>query len=384
MTGPYKYPVAMLICLCLFSVVAAGQFRFSGQFSGFMQYAPDVYQDFSVAGRYIPQLNYKIPFNTEHLIDFEASANIFGSMDAALFEDAYFDHKVKAYRYWARYSNARMEVRIGLQKINFGSAQMFRPLMWFDRMDPRDPLQLTDGVKALLGRYYFLNNANIWVWGLYDNNDLKGYELTPVSKRRPEAGGRIQLPIPKGEAALTYHYRMADPASLFPPWSSTRPSFEEVGEHKVGFDFKINAAAGFWLESSWTRFTRNLGIYTHQEMITAGTDYTFDAGNGLLATFEQSIYSYDQNAFEFAHNTTISALSLRYPLNAFDKISAMVYRNWTNNDNYFFLNWEKEFNRFLFYVTGFWNPISYFLPGQTGGSNRFAGKGVQVMVVWNH
>ena len=67
--------------------------------------------------------------------------------------------------------NNKLHIEPGLQKINFGSATMLRPLMWFDQVDPRDPLQLTDGVWGVLGRYYFLNNANIWLWGLYGNKN---------------------------------------------------------------------------------------------------------------------------------------------------------------------------------------------------------------------
>jgi hypothetical protein len=63
---------------------------------------------------------------------------------------------IKPYRLWARYSTSQLEIRAGLQKINFGSANILRPLMWFDQMDPRDPLQLTDGVWGILGRYYTL------------------------------------------------------------------------------------------------------------------------------------------------------------------------------------------------------------------------------------
>jgi len=55
---------------------------------------------------------------------------------------------------WIRLSTKQFELRAGLQKINFGSATLLRPLMWFDKIDPRDPLQLTDGVYALLARYY--------------------------------------------------------------------------------------------------------------------------------------------------------------------------------------------------------------------------------------
>jgi len=83
------------------------------------------------------------------------------------------DSKIKPYRLWVRLSTERFELRAGLQKINFGSASMLRPLMWFDHIDPRDPLQLTDGVYGLLGRYYFQNNANAWLWVLWGNDKTR-------------------------------------------------------------------------------------------------------------------------------------------------------------------------------------------------------------------
>ncbi|MDO8896287.1 MAG: hypothetical protein Q7V19_01460, partial [Bacteroidales bacterium] len=112
--------------------------------------------------RYIPQLNYKIQ-KKKNLFDFEASANINGALSFFNFDSVSADANLKPYRFWARYSGDQLELRLGLQKINFGSASMLRPLMWFDKVDPRDPLQLTDGVWGLLGRYYFLNNANLWL-----------------------------------------------------------------------------------------------------------------------------------------------------------------------------------------------------------------------------
>ena len=395
MYGVIKRYGACLLLFCLFAQKGVAQdtihserkarpylhhLRFSGQGSGWLQYAPDSYFNLSAGGRYIPQLNYKIPLSKGRLFDFEASANINGIMDAHLFDDTWFDYEVKGYRLWARYSENQMELRVGLQKINFGSAQMLRPLMWFDRIDPRDPLMLTDGVKAALWRYYFLNNANIWIWGLYGNNKPKGYEFTLGKKEYPEAGGRLQLPIPKGEAALTYHYRVTDPKSLFFPGSSS--PYEQVGEHKVGFDFKINTIVGIWLETSWTRFNRELGVYTNQEMVTVGADYTFGLGNGLTTTLEHFTYAYDQKAFRFNHTTTLSAFALSYPINAFDNIRAIAFYHWKEEHGYLFLTWQKQLNRFSFYLMGYWNPKIISIPGMRG--DRFAGKGLQVMVVWNH
>ena len=42
------------------------------------------------------------------------------------------------------------------QKMNFGSAIILRCLTWFNSIDPRDPLQATDGKTGPLLRYYFL------------------------------------------------------------------------------------------------------------------------------------------------------------------------------------------------------------------------------------
>lgn len=359
-------------------------FRFSGQLSGWAQYTPDIGMDFWLGGRYIPQINYKIPLKKKPdlLIDFEASINIYGDMGVHFFDSIAFDGKIKPYRIWARFSSQRMELRLGLQKINFGSASMFRPLMWFDRMDPRDPLQLTDGVYGLLCRYYFQNNTNLWFWGLYGNHSTKGYEILSTDKRYPEGGMRAQFPIPRGEIAGSYHFRMANTKLLA---SYGLPiKYDAIGEHKIGFDMKLDVVIGLWLEASWTTFNRNLDNYTNQEMFTLGMDYTFNVGNGLNFVFEQMVYSNDKSPFAFSNVTTFSGLSLSYPIGMFDNLSAMVYFDWINTNAYVYLSWQKDYNAVTFHVIGYWNPKQYALPGQSIENNRFAGKGLQFMVVWNH
>ena len=116
----------------------------------------------------------------KRLIDFEASANIYGNAGIHFFDSASADGNISPYRVWGRYSTKQLEVRLGLQKINFGTATMLRALRWFDEVDPRDPLQLTDGVWGGLARYYFLNNTNIWIWVLYGTDRPKGMELMEV------------------------------------------------------------------------------------------------------------------------------------------------------------------------------------------------------------
>ena len=162
--------------LFLFATVSAQEenrssFRFSGQVSAWGQFTPDIDKSLWTGGRYIPQINYERLFQKNNKIDFEISVNIFGECGIKPFSEFESNIPVKPYRIWARYSTDRMEFRAGLQKINFGSAQMMRPLMWFDKMDSRDPLQMTDGVWGGLFRYYFKNNVNIWLWGLTMNKD---------------------------------------------------------------------------------------------------------------------------------------------------------------------------------------------------------------------
>ena len=42
-------------------------------------------------------------------------------------------------------------------------------------------LQITGGVDALLVRYYLLNNANLWLWGVRGRDETRGWELLPTT-----------------------------------------------------------------------------------------------------------------------------------------------------------------------------------------------------------
>ncbi|MBN1416912.1 MAG: hypothetical protein JW973_17580 [Bacteroidales bacterium] len=360
--------------------MAQDSLQFKGQMSAWALYNPDIALPVYLGGRYIPQLNYSIQLPKQGLIDFEASANINGLFGFHPFDTGNADGKIKSYRLWARYSTQQFELRLGLQKINFGSASMLRPLMWFDKLDPRDPLQLTDGVWGLLIRYYFLNNANIWLWGLYGNEDPKTWEIGKTNQHYPELGGRLQSPVPRGEVALSYHFRMADARDF----DSTYAAYGEVPENRMGLDGKWDIGVGLWVEGSWINKGKNIGSYTNQEILNAGIDYTFGIGNGLNMIIEQLVMSYDEKPFAFSNTIAFSGLSMSYPIGLFDNVGVIVFYDWTNNAIYNFVNWQKQFNRISLYFMAFWNPKDYQIPLQEDSGNLFAGKGVQVMVVWNH
>ncbi len=359
---------------------AQDSLMFKGQLSAWALYNGGLDLPVYMGGRYIPQLNYEISLQNDRLIDFEASANINGNFGFHPFDSISPDGTIKPYRLWGRYSSRQFEVRAGLQKINFGSANLLRPLMWFDEVDPRDPLNLTDGVWGVLARYYFLNNVNIWLWSLYGNEDPRGWDFAGTNRDLPEFGGRVQSPVLAGEAAVSYHHRVLDTRGV----NSTIPEFARIQENRIGLDIRFDLVVGAWLEGSWVNNNKDLGSFTNQELINIGVDYTFGIGSGLYLIFEQLFVSYDQKAFQFQDPVTFSLMSLSYPLGLFSNIQGIVYYDWDNNNLYNFINLRRDFSHFAIYLMAYWNPEDYRIPTQETIQNLYAGRGIQLMLVLNH
>lgn len=359
---------------------ASDSLRFGGQLSVYTHFNADNALPWWNGGRYIPQLNYEYRLPQRRLLDAEASLNAYGNAGWNPGDSAAYNGDIKPYRIWLRYSSAQFELRVGLQKINFGSAQILRPLMWFDRIDPRDPLQLTDGVWGALARYYFLNNANIWIWGLYGNEEPKGWEALNTVKSIPEFGGRVQFPVPRGESAFSYHHRVASGKNL----SDSTLHDLDLPENRLGFDTRFDWVIGAWLEASWTFYDEDLGPLSHQQTVNLGGDYTFGLGNGLMLRAEQLFASTGHRAFNFDATTTFTLLQASYPIGIFDNLSAIVYYDWTNRNIYNFLNWQRQFNRFTLYIMAYANPKDYRVPTQDAGEVLYAGYGIQLMAVLNH
>jgi hypothetical protein len=291
-------------------------------------------------------------------------------------------HDLKAYRLWLRFSTSQFEIRAGLQKINFGSANLLRALMWFDSIDPRDPLQLTDGVYAILTRYYFLNNANIWFWILYGNDRTRGWEVFVSDQKKPEFGGRLQVPLFSGEMAFTYHHRDIDAGkSLAAPYLFTDL---RVPENRIAIDGKWDVEAGVWMEAVLIYRDLPYKDFNYQQQTNLGIDYTFDLGNGLHAIAEHFNLRFSDKAFGNGVGISMTAFSLDYPLGLLDDFTAMVYYEWDQKNWYRFLRWQRTYDNWIFYLMAFWNPEQYQLYQLTNQENLYAGKGLQLLVVFNH
>ena len=332
--------------------------------------------------RYLPSLSFHEPLNKKYRFRFETSLNIypsgqFGREYRRSTEESPLT--IKPYRLWIRLATDQFEARLGLQKINFGSAVLLRPLMWFDRIDPRDPLQITDGVYALLFRYFFLNNANIWFWALYGSDSTKGWEVFPTSRKGAEFGGRLQYPLWAGEIGFAFHHRQTDFSSVM----ESRGKYEQIPEARFALDGKWDVGVGLWFEASLVHKSTDL-FYAYQKMATLGCDYTFGLGNGLHLLLEQFFLNMSGRAGEFSDTKKFSAISADYPLGLLDKATSIVYYDWSNRETYKFVDLQRLYDRWSYHLILFWNPRQYSLYRNSDADFLLGGKGWQFMIVFNY
>ncbi len=362
--------------------------HFNGQLAAWSGVQAAAVPVWMAGGRFVPTLTGSSKPDGRAVWDMETSLNINGSLGWSRDSLASYTGRIKPYRIWIRYSTSRFELRAGLQKMNFGAAKMLRPLMWFDGMDIRDPLQLTDGVYGLLSRYYFAGNATLWAWALAGNHRPKGYEWVGTARLKPELGGRVQLPAGPGEVGISYHYREADPRNSLIAGAAqyTRSS---LAENRMGFDGKWDVGVGLWVEGSLTALEkdRQLLLPTRTDMLNLGMDYTFPLGNGLGLTLEYFRYHAGDRFFTGGAGANVLASMASYPLSLIDNVSVMTFcipspgrTLWMN-----YLSWSRTYDQLSVYLIGFISPEDIALPVMAlqRGSNGFAGKGIQLMLSYN-
>jgi hypothetical protein len=230
-----------------------------------------------------------------------------------------------------------------LQKINFGSASMLRPLMWFDQMDPRDPLQLTDGVWGLLGRYYFLNNANIWLVGTCTatKGPRPGKLVKPASQILLNSAAALQIArITRRGSTYHFHHRTVDTTTI-----STLSALVSKNYPRV---VTVLTENGMWASASGSKRpgyknTVTLGPLTHQEIINLGADYTLGYRKRTEYHLASICFSLPIRRHLPLPTRCISpGTSASYPIGMFDNISTPSYITTGPIDNtYNFINWRK-------------------------------------------
>jgi len=322
--------------------------------------------------RYIPQISLRHALKDETFVDGDFSLNTYVNIANQTTDSG---HDLRFYRAQLRYATAQSETRIGLQKIDFGPARLLRPLRWFDQINPNDPLQMTEGVYALMYKYHTQKNTGVWLWGLFGNDDPKGHEILTTAAEEPEIGGRIQYPLFNGEMAVTAHTRIID---------GNRLTSADFAEKRIALDGQWDLGIGLWFESVFQHQSGPLNALNWTKLISVGGDYTFDIGNGLYVLSEHMLSVLSEDALAWEEEAHVSALSVNYPLGITDQLTASTYYDWENREWYNFLTWQRQYDSWGFYCIGFWNPDSNPMNQNQNEQNFFAGAGVQLLVVFNH
>lgn len=218
------------------------------------------------------------------------------------------------YRAWLRLSIQQTDIRLGLQRLNFGSATIIRPLQWFDVLQALDLLESTEGVNAALLKSYFPNNSTLWAWAILADGKLKGYEAVASQDHSIELGGRYQLPVLNTEAAISLHHRKLQDGS------------QSSSENRLGFDLRLDTFAGWWMETTLSHKPELSAEWELRSML--GADYTFGIGHGLYTVLETGINHSSDDLQKLQSQETMSAVLLNYPLGLLDSVSYLASVAW--------------------------------------------------------
>jgi hypothetical protein len=155
-------------------------------------------------------------------------------------------------------------------------------------------------------------------------------------------------------------------------------------EDRLGLDGKWDIGVGLWAELSIIHSTLDTAYFqSWTKLATLGMDYTFNIGNGLTMATEFFRYSNSNKAFETGLNKTFSLLSANYPIGSINRIACIVYYDWTDKSWYRFINLQRQSDDWTFYLFLFWNPDKIAIYNTGNDNNLFAGKGIQIMAVYN-
>jgi len=349
------------------------RFDFRGQLSGWTNETrkQETWENHSGL-RYIPDVSLKLLIEEYMVLDTYLSINSHIAYDSNANGS---NTDVELYRAQLRFLTRQTETCIGLQKINFGPAHLLRPLRWFDQLDPRDPLQLTDGIYALRFKYNALNNANLWLWLLYGNEDPKGYESAPTASGKPEFGGRFQYPLFQGEMAATFHSRQVD---------GSEPYMTSFTENRFAFDGRWDIGIGLWFEAVAQHQTAEFSVHDWTKWITLGMDYTITVGNGLYFLVEHMTIALSDALLQWDEDVQTTAYSLNYPVGYFDQLMAIGYYSWDRKQYYQYLGWQRTFDSWIFQLSFFHYPQSSGQVAEVGSDPLGTGYGGQLMIIFNH
>ncbi|MBT4661258.1 MAG: hypothetical protein HOC18_05095, partial [Candidatus Marinimicrobia bacterium] len=244
--------IKLILLIVSFSVLLSSQsFSSKSQFwaSGFTgNDVPAGQSAFESTLGYIPTFSLSRDLSDLSFVDFEWAYRL----DRSYSGEFLVSNHEKNHRLWVRYSSAKIEARLGLQKIVFGPSQILRTLSWFDTIDLKDPTGQTDGVDAFRIKWFPSNSLSIWSWAIQNEQDTLSL------------GGRAELSSSLGELGFTYH---------------SAPS--KTPQQRLAFDIRHDGFMGTWCETALITSENS-----YIKMATIGADYTLPVLNGILIMTE--------------------------------------------------------------------------------------------------
>jgi len=323
------------------------------------------FDESSTTMRYIPQLRLDSQSSTSNRLGFDAAVDVYNYS----LGDSLVKMDTELYRFTLRYDTPSTQVRVGLQKINFGPARMLRVLQWFDQLDPRDPLALSPGVWAAMGRYYLKSGGNIRVWTMADAPDNQRSYWGDTESWPWDVGGRLEYPLPAGTLGLTLHSLDVNNAS-------------EIKENRIAGDVRVDAIVGLWSEAMFARIedpTWEMDVVS----VMAGVDYTFGLGNGLYTALEVATTYQGSTGDDMPWQVRTIALTGNYTLGLSDGLTFYLYAIYfpiLESQTIPMLGWQHTSGNWLFYLA------LYDMPDFSYGSvmSLPSGTGLQLNIAFNH
>ncbi len=284
--------------------------------------------------------------------------------------------RIEPYRVAVNLQSSHSEYIIGLQKINFGPARILRPLMWFDALDPTDPLKLTSGVTGISTIYYYESGWSSQAWLLLAG-DPKGWEAFSGKSGSMETGGRVDIPNDYGQIGVSTHFRIADISDLY-------PDNPDLYEGRIGFDGFWDVGIGLWLESVYKHQELSTNPFLEQIQATVGADYTIWIGNGLHVMAEHMVISMWNNPMIEDQTNNLSTAMVSYSPTMFDRVSLLILNNWENDTPLAYFSWGQTYDDFRFTLAAFYSEVTDTPDNDSSMGSDFDGKGMQFTVVYNH
>jgi len=316
--------------------LAEPEIGFQGEVTGWAAFEDNSQSRGEMGFRYLPELNLSMHLSDELMLDGQATANLYGTYQKTEGTAAEADHVEKIHRFWARIYTDQAGIRLGRQEISFGPGKILRSLKWFDQKDSRDPTGFTDGVDALLFRYYFEDNANLWIWSMTGNDEPPGISILNTADNTWETGGRVQIPVGSAELGLSVHQRQVDRIS------SLVPLTKQLQENRIGFDLAWDLGVGLYLETSYLQLEKNPLIPENQLFLTLGCDYTFDIADGLSSIVEVMGVDLQSDSNDSVNGTLwLAAVSEQISLNLLDQLQIMVFRNFESGITTLQTSWQR-------------------------------------------